>query len=119
MAIYNAVHVLPEALRVLGFSSIASTYTAIGTALLNPAHIITLQNTTNQLLYFSWDGVTDHQMLPSNAQLVLDVSSNLVFNAGAFLVAKGTTLYVRYPSDTAPTSGGVYFSSFYGYSGGN
>ena len=112
----NSTRILPETLRTLAFGSIAGTYTAIGTALTNAAHAIILQNTTNQLLTFSWDGVNDHQVLPANGQLILDVSSNRDANAEAFYVSAGTTFYVRY-TGSAPTIGAVYLTSLYGYLG--
>lgn len=115
----NAIKAYPETMRSASFGSITSSYTAIGTPFDNPIHLFILQNTTNQALFFSWNGTTDHMMLVANGQLVLDVSSNLIFNAGAFLVAKGVNIYVKYPTDTAPTTGTVYLSAFFGFPGGS
>ena len=53
-----------EPIRTLAFGSIGPTYTAVGTALTNPARIFILNNLTNQNLYFSIDGTNDHFITP-------------------------------------------------------
>jgi hypothetical protein len=108
-----ALQIYPEALRSLAFGSIGIGYMGIGTALLNPAHVYYLVNTTDALLVFSWDGVTDHFVIPAGSYILIDVTTNRTETGGAFMVSKGTRTYVR----GAPSMGVVYLSSFYGANG--
>ena len=105
-----AVRLGAETLRTLAFGSISGTYAAVGTALLNPARQIIITNTTDVLLTFSFDGVNDHFVLPANAFLLLDVTSNMTLVGGTLVIAQGQRIYVK---GTA-SSGSVYLSSFYG-----
>ena len=105
-----AVRLYPETLRTLAFGSISGTYMGIGSPLLNPARILYLVNVTDVLLIFSFDGVNDHFVVPSQSFLVLDVTSNMTLTGGSFAIAQGQRLYVK----GAPGSGSVYFTVFYG-----
>ena len=108
-----AVRLYPEPVRSLAFGSISGTYAGIGTPLTNPSRIYWLQNNTDVLLTFSWDGVVDHFVLPTGSFVLLDVTSNRTDNGGALNVASGQRTYVK----GTPTVGGVYLSSFYGFNG--
>ncbi len=105
-----AVRLYPEVLRSIAFGSISGTYAGIGTALLNPARIVYLVNTTDVLLTFSFDGVNDHFVIPSQSYLLIDVTSNMTVMGGALSVAQGQRIYVK----GAPGSGTVYLSTFFG-----
>ena len=105
-----SVRFAAEALRTLAFGSISSSYAALGTALANPSRQIMIVNTTDSLLTFSLDGVTDHFVLPSGSQFILDVSSNMVLPSGTWMISKGLVFYVK----GGPGSGSVYLSTFYG-----
>lgn len=100
-----------EACRSLAFGSIGAAYAGIGTVLANPARMIFLQNLTDATVWISLDGVNDHFPLLNQGYLLLDVSSNKTQDTGFFL-AEGDRLYCK-RLDT-PTSGSVYFTSFYG-----
>jgi len=97
--------------RSLAFGSIAAGYMGVGSSLNKPARQIFVQNLTDVLLQFSFDGVTDHFPLPSNGFLVLDIAANKTQSNGFFL-AEGERLYVKQVG--APSSGSVYFSIMYG-----
>lgn len=103
----------PEPLRTIAFGGITGTYAGVGTALTNPGRIYWLQNDTDALLTFSWDGLTDHFVLPSGAFVLLDVTSNRTDTGGSLNIATGQRTYVK----GAPTSGAVYLTSFYGFNG--
>ena len=107
---YNII-LRADTLRSLAFGSIISSYTAIGTALTHPSRLIMVQNMTDGLLVFSFDGVVDHFVLPSNGQVIFDFTTNQVDTAGAF-IATGTVMYVK--RSATPTLGSVYVSMFYG-----
>lgn len=95
-----------EALREVDFGSIGASYTAVGPPLNNHVRLISLQNSMNQDLYVSFDGVTDHLRLAENSFKLLDLSSNKVRDDGLFL-AIGTQIYVKEVSAT-PTNGTVW-----------
>lgn len=106
-----AVRMLAEPVRTTAFGSISGTYIGVGTVLANPCRIMFVQNLTDATLMFSLDGVNDHFPLPANGFLVLDISSNQSLAQG-FFMSQGQRLYVK--EIGVPTTGSVYFSSFYG-----
>lgn len=105
-----SVRLYPEALRSLAFGSISGTYAAIGTALSNPSRILYIVNTTDVLLTFSFDGITDHFVIPSQSYILLDVTSNKTLTGGALNISEGQKIYVK----GSPTLGTVYLSTFFG-----
>jgi hypothetical protein len=60
---------------------------------------------------FSFDGIDDHFPLASSGYLLLDITANKTRESG-FFIAEGDRLYVK--EVVTPTSGAVYFTSFYG-----
>lgn len=109
-----AIRLQAEPIRSLAFGSIVAGYTAVGSALANPARLIILNNLTDEELMFSFDGVNDHVALAGPGSFVLDITSNKGV-AGALFLAQGTTIYVKEIGN--PTTGSVYISSFYGDNG--
>jgi hypothetical protein len=111
MAAQNlAVRIYPEVLRTLAFGAITGAYAGIGSAFLNPVRIMYILNTTDALLTFSFDGVNDHFVIPTNSYLLFDVTSNMTLTGGALSVAQGQRIYVK----GVPTLGAVYLSAFFG-----
>lgn len=108
----QAIRLVPEPVRELGFASIGATYMGIGTEIDNPVRILRMQNLTNELLYFSYDGVNNHEVLASESFLLLDITTNKTREQGYFL-AEGTRIYVKQHTN-APTSGSVYVTVYYG-----
>src|SRR3990167_1398578 len=106
MATTNSTRYEFEALRSLAFGSISGTYAGVGSAVAHPVRQFIVENLTDALMTFSFDGVTDHFVLPRNGLLISDVTTNKVREDGFFL-AEGERLYVK---GTA-TSGAVYFSA--------
>lgn len=107
----QAIRLVPEAARSLAFGSIAAGYTGIGTAISNPVRILHIQNLTDVILMFSYDGINDHFPLASNAYLLLDITANKSRDHG-FYLAEGTRIYVK--QDGVPASGSVYVTVYYG-----
>lgn len=105
-----AIRLYPEPLRTIAAGAIGVGYTAIGTAFDFPSRIFFIQNQTNALLLFSFDGVTDHFALPSQGFLLLDVTANKTVDVGCFILC--ATVYVK--QSAVPTTGSVYLSTFYG-----
>ena len=107
-----SIKLKPETLRSVAFGSISSSYTALGSALSNPARIFMLQNFTDTTLFFSFDGVNDHLVIPSDGFLLLDATANKTREQG-FYVSEGTQIYVK-DNGSAASSGSAYLSVFYG-----
>ena len=97
-------------LRSLAFGSIGATYTGVGTTITTPVRIVHVLNTTNAALMFSWDGNTDHFVLPTGGYMVIDLTTNQV-NGGGFYLPGAKRLYVKQLG--VPGSGSVYFSLVY------
>lgn len=107
-----SIKLLPEPVRSLGFAAIGAGYMGIGTAFDNPIRIIMIQNLTDAILMFSFNGIDDTVPLPATGFLLLDVTTNSAV-VNAFYIAQGTRIYVR-NLGMAPTSGDVYVTTFYG-----
>jgi hypothetical protein len=107
----RGIRVIPDELRTLAFGAIGAGYTAIGAVFDNPIRIISLKNLTDHTLVFSYDGVTDHEILPSESGLVLDFTANSA-NASFPFIAAGTTIYVK-DNGVGPTTGLAAVSAYY------
>lgn len=107
-----AVRLYPEPIRTLAFGSISGTYAGIGTSFANASRLLIIQNFTEVTLTYSWDGVTDHLVLPTNGQIIIDVTANQTSTGGSLNFAIGTRIYVK----GSPTTGAVYVTTFYGAS---
>ena len=103
-----------EAQRSLAAASIQASYTSIGAPIDHIGRQMIVQNFTDALLQFSFDGVVDHFVLPASGQMILDVTTNETDPAGWF-ISIGTQMSVKRIGN--PTSGSVYVSLF--YAGGN
>lgn len=111
MATSLSIRLEAELLRSLAFGSIGASYTGIGTSLESPVRIFHLQNLTDAELMFSFDGVDDHLVLPSNGYILLDVTANKTREDGCYL-AEGTRIYVKQLG--IPASGNIYLTTFSG-----
>ena len=107
----RGIRVVPETLRQIGFGAIGGAFTAIGAVYANPLRIINIKNLTDAELYFSYDGVSIHEILPSNTGLVLDFTANSSSHIFPFIAA-GTTIYTTFAVG-APTSGIAAVSAYY------
>ncbi len=95
-----------EPIREVAFGGIGATYAAIGTPLTDNARTISITNTTDEEVYISFDGTTNHLRLPVNFSIVRDITTNKVTISGYF-IAKRTTIFQKRVSD-APTSGNLW-----------
>jgi len=105
-----SVRLYPETLRTLGYAAISAAYAGIGSAFANPSRLLYVVNVTDVLITFSFDGVNDHFVIPSQAYLLIDVTSNRSDNGGIFAISQGQRIYAK----GAPSLGSVYLSTFYG-----
>lgn len=111
MSLSKAKRLAVEPVRELAFGSIVANYTGVGTVIDNPVRILRIQNLTDALLWFSYDGVNNHEALASTSFLLLDITSNKTTEQG-FYIAEGTRIYVK--RNATPTSGSVYVTVYYG-----
>jgi hypothetical protein len=107
-----AIRFMAEPVRLLGFAAITNVYAGIMTALARPARMIIIQNTTDVLMMFSFNGVDDHIPITANGYMVLDIASNKTISQG-FFIPEGTRFYVKH-NGIAPTVGSFYVSVFFG-----
>lgn len=101
--------ILPDPLRSINSASFTGSYQAVGTPLTNGARIIKFNNLSNVTATLSWDGVNDHEILPTNSFVLLDISAARE-NAQFFEVQSGTQFYVKGSAGT----GLFYISVYYG-----
>lgn len=114
----RAIRMEYETLRSIAFGSIPTgTFVGgnIGAPMLNGIVQFKIDNTTNQLLVFSKDGIHPHFVVPAMSFFLSDISSNQISNQGMYM-AKGDSIYVQYPG-AAPTSGEVYLTVMFGDTG--
>jgi len=107
-----AIRLMPEVVRTLGFAAIGVAYMGVGTSMTHPVRMLVLQNLTDALLIFSFNGIDDHLPLASNGYIILDITANKTRNDGFFL-AEGDRIYVKQVA-AAPTINGVYLTTLYG-----
>ena len=108
-----AMRLTPETVRTLAFGAIGVAYIGIGTTMVRPVRIMVLQNLTDALLMFSFDGINDHLPINANGYMVLDITANKTISQGFFL-AEGQRLYCRHLVGVPPTAGSTYVTTFYG-----
>ena len=95
-----------EALRSLAFGSISGTYASVGTPLADHVRIISFNNSCDQDLYITLDGINDNLRIAANSFKLFDLSSNKVKDDGLFL-AVGTQISVKEVS--ASVSSGTFW----------
>lgn len=108
----NSSLILYDALRTLGFASITSAYALVGAPVGVPIRIIYFNNTTNQDILVSFDGVEDHTIVPASSAIVFDYCSNRSDQAGYAEQQINTPILARAPNGN-PTSGSFYATIIY------
>jgi hypothetical protein len=110
----SAKKVYFDTLRTLAYTSITTTYVAVGGPFLQPARIICFTNRTLGDMIFSTDDTNaDGQIIvPAGSFKLYDMTANLVPKTDdGFFIATGTQFYVKQLA--APTSGAVYIENVY------
>jgi hypothetical protein len=101
-----------EAIKSVAFGGIGAAYALVGTTL-HPIRWYKMDNLTDAGVLISFDGVTDHIVLPRYSFLIKDCDSNKIKEDG-WELAQGTGIYVkRLAAGTAPTVFGFYISCAY------
>ena len=98
--------VIFEVVREKDFGDITNSFTPLGTPLVEHVRLLSLNNSSNQEVYISFDGVTNHLRMTQNSFKLFDLSSNKVRDDGLF-IGVGTQIYVKFVS-TLGVSGSVW-----------
>lgn len=107
----QSITIFPEVLRSLPSSGFSGSYQAIGTPLVYPSRILKFTNDTNVEVTVSWDGTNDHEVLPADSFLLIDIAANRQIS-NIFCAAAGVQFYVNGASGMGNT-GNFYISSYY------
>jgi hypothetical protein len=96
------------ALEELRIASIAAAYGDLGPPMEHQIRIFKIVNDTTAGVTVSFnDGVTDHEYLPAGSFVLIDVTSNRVWDA-KYVLAIGTQVQVK-----GSGAGNVYMSTYY------
>lgn len=98
-----------EPQRTLAFAAIGAAYMGVGTGITHPARQFLIQNLTDAVLQFSFNGIDDHFPIPANGFFLSDITSNKAL--AGFYLSQGQRLYVKQLG--IPSLGSVYFSVIY------
>jgi len=107
----NGLRIIPEALRVRESSGFNGAYQALGTPLSYACCLVKIVNNSNVLVTISWDGITDHDVVPGNSFALYDVCSDAGSQRGLY-VAQGTQFWVKGSAGVLNT-GSVYLVAFH------
>lgn len=94
---------------------ITGSYTTLGAPFSDHVRLIDFNNTTDQEVYISFDGTTDHLRFAQNSFKLFDLSANKIRDDGLF-VSVGTQLYIKYVSTTT-TNGSFWAEVMYAEGG--
>lgn len=103
------IEIRVDALRTLAFGSISGTYEPLGVQFANPMVLLMAQNFTDVQLTYSFDGITDHFVLPSGGQVIFDAGSDKANNTNGLYFSTGTQMYVK----GSPTTGNTYITTMH------
>jgi hypothetical protein len=101
--------IFPDAIRSIDSATFTGSYQAVGTKLTYPTRIVKFTNNSTVLVTVSWNGTSDHEILPAGSFLLLDVSSDRE-TSGIFEIGANTQFYVKGSAGT----GSFYISTYYG-----
>lgn len=104
-----------DAIREIDFGDVSGSYAAVGTPFGDHVRIISFNNSMDEELYISLDGVTDQLRIVSNGFKLLDFSANKIRDDGLFIEV-GTQIYVKEVS--ASVSEGSFWVEVYSATGG-
>lgn len=101
-----------DSLRTLAFGSIGANYTAIQTPISHAWRAFKATNTTDALLFISFDGTTDNLIVPADGFVLYDIGANADQGASTGLTLDiGTQFLGKYGS--VPSRGGIYIEGYY------
>lgn len=102
----SGLSVKNEAIREVAFGSINATFTALGAVLAHDAFTVSMFNDSDQNIYVSTDGVTEHIKVAAQTGRVFDYKTNDMYRKA------GTQFSIKYDAG-APTTGGFWLEVEY------
>lgn len=103
-----------EPIKEKNGTTITTSYTDVGTSLLNKARIVGIFSTVNEEIYISFDQENDHIRLKvTNDERIYGLATNKIRPDGFFL-KKGTQIQTKLVGTTTPTTGSVWVELVYG-----
>ncbi len=109
----NSIRLIADPVQSIAAGAIGVAYMGIGSAFPFSARMLVIQNLTDGVLMFSFDGVNDHVPLPMDTQFVLTITQNKEEESEYFALPAQTRIFVR-ELTLAPTAGNVYVTLFRG-----
>lgn len=108
MSVRNTVNAVT--LTSIAATSFTGSYQAINSSgLSNACFLVRIINNTNKDITISYDGVNDHDFLPTLTNLQLPLQSNSQPNNSIALMPKGTVVWVK----GAMGTGSAYLAAYY------
>jgi hypothetical protein len=108
MAVKSIIQAIP--LTSLGSGSVSGTYAAINSAgLPNPCSILRIINNSNKDVTVSFDGINDHEFVPTLTSVHLSLQSNAQPNTLSAVIPQGTIVYIKGTTGT----GTVYLVGYF------
>lgn len=107
----GGLRILPEELRSFDSVEFDGTFLPIGSPLEHPSCLVKFINNSNVLVTISWNGVTSHDIMPSNFFTLYDINTNAGTERGLY-IGQGTQFYVSGAAGGG-NAGLVYLTSFY------
>ena len=98
----------PNPLKSIDSASFTGSYQTLGIPLETACRVVKLTNNSTVLVTVSWDGINDHEILPSGSFILIDVSSNRE-TSNICEISQGTQFLVKGIAGT----GSVYLSSYF------
>ena len=83
-----------DTVREIAFGAISGTYAAVGAAFADNVRILGLNNSTDQEIYVSLDGVNNNLRMAANSFQLYDLTANRVRDDGLFF-AVGDRVFVK------------------------
>lgn len=103
----NGLRIIPQPLRTIDSATLTGTYQPIGIPLSFACCLIKFVNNSTTLITISWDGVTDHDIIPANSFALYDICSDAGSTRGLY-IAQGTQFFAK----AAAGSGLLYITAF-------
>jgi hypothetical protein len=110
----RGIRINAEILRSLSYTDLTTSFTPVGEQTLNAIHIYSIQNQTDNDIYWSWNGETNGGFLPANGgHIILDITTNKKWDQGMYLPVGLQTYVAAVPGQAPATTGAVYVTSFF------
>ena len=108
----TSIRLISDEIQSIAAGTIGLAYMGIGPAFAESARILVVQNLTDGILMFSFNGIDDHFSLPQHTQFLLSITQNDQKNTEYLALPAGSRLFVK--EIVNPATGTVYVTQFRG-----